>query len=42
MSEELEAMGTAVEGGLIAKALEGESARTGDKEGGECLNCGTV
>lgn len=37
MSEELEAMGTAVEGGLIAKALEGESARTGIRRAANAL-----
>ncbi|MEO9633352.1 MAG: DUF3667 domain-containing protein [Parasphingorhabdus sp.] len=42
MSEELEAMGTAVEGGLIAKALEDERGEAGDGEGGQCLNCGAA
>ncbi len=42
MSEELEAMGTAVEGGLIAKALEEERyGATGERDG-NCLNCGAV
>jgi len=40
MSEELEAIGTAVEGGLIAKALEDESNAEVGGEGGNCLNCG--
>lgn len=42
MSEELEAMGTAVEGGLIAKALEDEDCGVAGGEGGNCLNCGAV
>ncbi|MGB5483011.1 MAG: hypothetical protein WBM93_00765, partial [Parasphingorhabdus sp.] len=42
MSDELEAMGTAVEGGLIAKALEDEKFGATGGEGGECLNCGAV
>lgn len=42
MSEELEAMGTAVEGGLIAKALEDESYGEAGGKGGNCLNCGAV
>lgn len=35
-------MGTAVEGGLIAKALEDESGNAVDGKGGQCLNCGTA
>tara|TARA_R110001599_G_scaffold29407_2_gene100488 strand:- start:21602 stop:22777 length:1176 start_codon:yes stop_codon:yes gene_type:complete len=42
MSEELEAMGTAVEGGLIAKALEDEKLAAAGGKSGECLNCGTL
>lgn len=42
MSEELEAMGTAVEGGLIAKALEEERYGATGGRGGNCLNCGAV
>ncbi|MEH6827765.1 DUF3667 domain-containing protein [Parasphingorhabdus sp.] len=42
MSEELEAIGTAVEGGLIAKALEDESGAAAGGKGGNCLNCGAV
>lgn len=42
MSEELEAMGTAVEGGLIAKALEQEKYAAAGGSGGNCLNCGAV
>lgn len=43
MSEELEALGTAVEGGLIAKALDGEGrlARAEGDVAGRCLNCHT-
>ena len=43
MSEELEALGTAVEGGLIAKALdrEGRLVRAEGDVAGQCLNCGT-
>ncbi len=39
MSEELEAMGTAVEGGLIAKAVDAENMGASDGEGHICLNC---
>ena len=42
MSEELEALGTAVEGGLVAKALEEESYGAALGKGGNCLNCGAV
>ncbi len=35
-------MGTAVEGGLIAKALDGEAAGSTGGDGGNCLNCGAV
>jgi hypothetical protein len=42
MSEELEAIGTAVEGGLIAKALEDESGAAAGGKCGNCLNCGAV
>ncbi|MEJ6594160.1 hypothetical protein [Parasphingorhabdus sp.] len=42
MSEELEAIGTAVEGGLIAKALEDEGGAAASGIGGNCLNCGAV
>tara|TARA_R110001606_G_scaffold74168_16_gene171795 strand:+ start:4567 stop:5742 length:1176 start_codon:yes stop_codon:yes gene_type:complete len=42
MSDEFEAIGTAVEGSLIAKALDNESGDTGAGEGGNCLNCGAV
>lgn len=42
MSEELEAIGTAVEGGLIAKALDDESGEAAGGKGGNCLNCGAV
>ncbi len=43
MSEEIEALGAAVEGGLIAKALdqEGRLVRAEGDVAGECLNCGT-
>ena len=43
MSEELEALGTVVEGGLIAKALDGEGrlVRAEGDVAGKCLNCGT-
>jgi len=42
MSEELEALGTAVEGGLIAKAVdaEGRLVRAEGEVAGKCLNCG--
>ena len=40
MSEELEAIGTAVQGGLIAKALEDGNDRAAGEKGGNCLNCG--
>ncbi|ASK89868.1 DUF3667 domain-containing protein [Sphingorhabdus sp. SMR4y] len=39
MSEELEAMGTAVEGGLIAKAVEDKGIDASRGKGGTCLNC---
>jgi hypothetical protein len=42
MSEEFEAVGTAIEGGLIAKALEDESGDAVVGKGGKCLNCGAV
>lgn len=42
MSEELEAMGTAVEGALLAKALEDENGGATGGKGGNCLNCGAV
>jgi hypothetical protein len=42
MSEELEAIGTAVEGGLIAKALDDDSDRAAGGKGGNCRNCGAV
>jgi len=42
MSEEIEAMGTAVEGGLIAKALEDERFGGARAKSGNCLNCGAV
>jgi len=42
MSEELEALGTAVEGGLIAKALEDESHGAAQGNSGNCLNCGAI
>ncbi|WP_417818879.1 DUF3667 domain-containing protein [Tritonibacter scottomollicae] len=42
MSEELEAMGTAVEGGLIAKALEEERYGATGGRGENCLNCDAV
>ncbi|WP_373492537.1 DUF3667 domain-containing protein [Parasphingorhabdus sp.] len=35
-------MGTAVEGGLIAKALEDERFPMAQGKGGNCLNCGAV
>ena len=35
-------MGTAVEGGLIAKALEDEKLAAAGGKSGECLNCGTL
>ncbi len=35
-------MGTAVEGGLIAKALEDESGGAAGGKAGNCLNCGAV
>lgn len=42
MSEELEALGIAVEGGLIAKAVdaEGRLVRAEGDVAGKCLNCG--
>ncbi|WP_339826724.1 DUF3667 domain-containing protein [uncultured Parasphingorhabdus sp.] len=40
MSKELEATGAAVEGGLLAKALDGHSAGSADDGGSNCLNCG--
>ena len=42
MSEELEALGTAVEGGLTAKAVdaEGRLVRAEGDVAGKCLNCG--
>ncbi|CAO1654769.1 DUF3667 domain-containing protein [Parasphingorhabdus sp. NYA22] len=42
MSEELEAMGTAIEGGLIAKAVEDENTGASGGKGGTCLNCTAV
>ncbi|WP_417619342.1 DUF3667 domain-containing protein [Parasphingorhabdus sp.] len=42
MSEELEALGTAVEGGLIAKALEDENHGAAQGNSGNCLNCGAI
>ena len=42
MSEELEAIGTAVQGGLIAKELENGGDRGTSGEGGDCLNCGSL
>lgn len=39
MSEELEAIGTAVQGGLVAKALENEGGEATGDQGGNCLNC---
>ena len=42
MSEELEAVGTAVQGGLIAKELENGGDRGTSGEGGDCLNCGAL
>ncbi|MEO9599780.1 DUF3667 domain-containing protein [Parasphingorhabdus sp.] len=42
MSDELEAMGTAVEGGLVAKTLEEERFGAPEGKGGDCLNCGAV
>ncbi|WP_417594522.1 DUF3667 domain-containing protein [Parasphingorhabdus sp.] len=35
-------MGTAVEGGLLAKALDGHSAGSAGDEGPNCLNCGAL
>lgn len=35
-------MGTAIEGGLVAKALEGENNGAAEGEGHICLNCGTA
>lgn len=42
MSEELEAMGTAIEGGLIAKAVEDENTGASGGKGGACLNCNAL
>ncbi len=39
MSEEFEAAGAAIEGGLLAKAVEGEAGDTIASEPGACLNC---
>jgi hypothetical protein len=43
MSEDLEALGTAVEGVLVARAADGEErlVRAEGEGGGPCLNCGT-
>ncbi|MEH6792270.1 DUF3667 domain-containing protein [Parasphingorhabdus sp.] len=43
MADEIEALGTAVEGGLIARALddEGRLVRAEGDVAGQCLNCGT-
>ncbi|NRD88610.1 hypothetical protein C8024_02715 [Sphingopyxis sp. BSNA05] len=42
MSGELEAMGTAIEGGLIAKAVEDEKTGASGGKGGTCLNCNAL
>lgn len=39
MSGEFEAAGTAIEGGLFAKAVEGKGGETDGNEPGTCLNC---
>jgi len=39
MSDEIEAVGTAIEGGLLAKAVEDESGDAIEGLGGLCLNC---
>lgn len=39
MSGEFEAAGTAIEGALIAKAVEGESGNATGGHSGKCLNC---
>lgn len=39
MSGEFEAAGTAIEGALIAKAVEDENGESRAREPGECLNC---
>ncbi|WP_422344104.1 DUF3667 domain-containing protein [Parasphingorhabdus sp.] len=40
MSGEFEAAGTAIEGALIAKAVESEGGDAAGKHSGDCLNCG--
>lgn len=42
MSEELESTGAAVEGCLLAKALDGHSAGSAGDDGSNCLNCGAL
>ncbi|MEP3227135.1 MAG: DUF3667 domain-containing protein [Parasphingorhabdus sp.] len=42
MSGEFDAAGTAIEGALIAKAVESESGDSPSKKGGECLNCKAI
>ncbi|WP_417611061.1 DUF3667 domain-containing protein [Parasphingorhabdus sp.] len=42
MSDEIDALGTAVEGGMIAKALEDESYGAALGKDGTCLNCGAI
>ncbi|MEO9470483.1 DUF3667 domain-containing protein [Parasphingorhabdus sp.] len=39
MSDEIEALGTAIEGGLLAKAVDGEQGDAIEGESGNCLNC---
>lgn len=41
MSDEIEALGTAVEGGLLAKAVDGEQGDAIEGQSGDCLNCGS-
>ena len=42
MSDEIEAVGTAVEGGLIATELEGDGENVGLGDAGNCLNCRAI
>lgn len=40
MSEEIEAVGAAVTGTAIARAVEDDTGNSGDGSSGDCLNCG--
>lgn len=41
MSEEIEAVGAAVTGTAMARAVEDDTGKSGDGSSGDCLNCGS-